>query len=87
MLIFEKIDCPLCPGQIQVIVENNRITSHGLCPNCDQAFSAERLQFAQDCGALEEEFMYEHQEDMLFDTVDIELADFYYRLTEKGVEI
>ncbi len=87
MIIFQQIDCPLCEGEIVVIIENNKITSHGVCPNCDQAFSAERLQFVQDCGAMEEEFMYQNQNDVLLDTVDIELANFYHQLKEKGVEL
>lgn len=60
MLIFksEYIDCPLCDGKIIVIVENDRITSHGICHECDHTFSAERLQFTETCKRMEEEFMY-----------------------------
>lgn len=57
MFVFESIDCPTCSGKIRVVVENNKIVSHGICPNCDQAFSAERLQFVEDCQVMEDEFM------------------------------
>lgn len=89
MLIFETIDCPLCPGKIQVIVENNKITSHGLCPNCDQAFSAERLQFAESCKLMEDQFM-EHLASEPYDVVkaiEYEVNDFYARLIEKGADV
>jgi len=90
MLIFEKIDCPLCPGKIQVIVENNKITSHGLCPKCDQAFSAEHLQFATDCQTMEDQFMDHLSPEpylSILDLIDYEVNDFYGRLEKKGVEI
>lgn len=88
MLIFETIGCPTCSGKIAVIVEDNVITSHGVCPGCDNTFSAERLMFIEQCKAFEDEFMHEeHYDDVLLNTVDIELADFYYRLAEKGVVI
>jgi C4-type Zn-finger protein len=88
MLIFEDIECPVCSDKIKVIVENNVITSHGVCPSCDNTFSAERLQFSEDCHAMEDEFMASRflDDDVLFE-VDTELADFYNQLLMKGVEI
>jgi uncharacterized protein YbaR (Trm112 family) len=59
MFIFETIDCPSCSGKIAVVVENNVITSHGICPGCDKTFSAERLQFTNDVKAMEDQFMAE----------------------------
>ncbi len=90
MLIFEDIECPLCPDKIKVIVEDNKITSHGICATCDQTFSAERLQFTQDVQTMEDQFM-----DLLspepylsiLDLIDYEVNDFYGRLEKKGVEI
>lgn len=86
MFIFEDIDCPLCNGKIEVVVENNKIVSHGICPTCDETFSSERLQFTTDCQAMEAEFMFDlgveeldHALD-LFNQVDIEVDDFYYQL-------
>ncbi len=90
MLIFEMIDCPLCPSKIQVIVENNKITSHGLCPNCDQTFSAEHLQFTQDAQAMEDDFMELLSPEpylSMLDLIDYEVNDFYGRLEKKGVQI
>lgn len=90
MLIFEQIECPLCPREIVVIVENNKITSHGICSNCDQTFSAEHLQFTVDAQAMEDQFMEllspEPYLDML-DLIDYEVNDFYGRLEKKGVKI
>jgi hypothetical protein len=86
-LIFESIDCPLCSGEIRVVVEENKIVSHGICPTCDETFSSERLQFTVDCLTMEEEFMVGLEEERLLDTVEIEVIDFYYKLMEKGVEV
>jgi len=90
MLIFEDIECPICPDKIKVIVENNVITSHGVCPTCDQAFSAEHLQFAQDMQAMEDQFMGLLSPEpylSILDLIDYEVNDFYGRLERKGVKI
>lgn len=90
MLIFEDIECPLCPDKIKVIVENNKITSHGVCPTCDQTFSAEHLQFAQDTQAMEDQFMEHLSPEPYPDLVEIieyEVNDFYGQLERKGVKI
>lgn len=74
MKIIETISCPLCDGEIAVIVEDNKITSHGLCPKCDRPFSPEHLNFAQGCQV----------EELLFD-IEMDVADFYAQLRRKGV--
>lgn len=71
MLIFETIGCPMCSGKIAVVVENNVITSHGVCPGCDNAFSAERLMFTEKCKAFEDEFMETME--------DVEVCDYCQR--------
>jgi hypothetical protein len=90
MFIFETIECPQCEGEIVVIVENNKITSHGMCGNCDQTFSAEHLQFTQDAQAMEDQFMeFLSPEPYLsiLDLIDYEVNDFYGQLERKGVKI
>ena len=90
MLIFETIECPVCPDKIVVIVENNKITSHGMCPTCDQTFSAEHLQFTVDTQDMEDQFMeYLSPEPYLpiLDLIDYEVNDFYSQLERKGVKI
>ncbi|MGD9381640.1 MAG: hypothetical protein PVI03_04275 [Candidatus Thorarchaeota archaeon] len=85
MHIVETINCPMnCGGQIAVIMEDNIITSHGVCPQCDRSFSAERLNFAHECMSylneyMEEEYPTEH----LLNEVDREVTDFYQVLYEK----
>jgi hypothetical protein len=65
MKIIETVDCPLCDSEIAVIVEDNKITSHGVCPKCDRSFSPERLTFTQECQAMETEFLetFFHEQD------------------------
>jgi hypothetical protein len=100
MMIFEDIECPLCPDTIKVIIEENKIVSHGVCPTCDNTFSAERLQFVEECQAMEDEFMnllspdvpedeylYHLNPALTLIDVDIEVEDFYNRLIEKGVKV
>lgn len=99
MLIFEDIECPLCPDKIKVIIEQNKIVSHGVCPTCDNTFSAERLQFTEFCRMREDEFMdvmdpdnhpdmyYELDPALTLIEVDNEVNDFYARLAEKGVVV
>ena len=89
MLIFEDIECPLCSGKIKVIVEDNVITSHGVCPKCDNTFSAERLQFTQAVQAMEDQFMdlLSAEPNDLILAVEYEVNDFYARLIEKGVDV
>ena len=72
MKIIEVIDCPLCDGKISVIVEDNKITSHGLCPKCDRPFSPDHLNFTQGCRL----------EELLFD-IEVEVEDFYTQLLRK----
>ncbi len=89
MMIFEDIDCPLCSGTIKVVVEENKIVSHGICPTCDETFSSERLQFTVECQAMEDQFM-ELISPELYDVVEVieyEVNDFYARLMEKGVDV
>ncbi len=96
MLIFETINCPTCSGKIAVIIEDNVITSHGVCPGCDNTFSAERLMFMEQCKAFEDEFMDLmlpcHPElgihtcgDSILCEAEWELGEFYHELTLKGV--
>ena len=90
MLIFEDIECPVCPSKIKVIIEQNKVVSHGLCPTCDNTFSAERLQFTQDCQAMEDEFMDLLDPEPAPDVVEVieyEVNDFYGQLERKGVKI
>ena len=72
MQIIESVECPLCDGEISVIVEDNKITSHGLCPKCDKPFSPDHLNFAQGCRT----------EELLFD-IEMEIRDFYHAVYEK----
>jgi hypothetical protein len=74
MKIIETVDCPLCDGKISVIVEDNKITSHGLCPKCDRPFAPDHLNFAPGCKV----------EELLFD-IEMEVADFNKQLRTKGV--
>lgn len=71
--IIEVIDCPLCDGKISVIVEDNVITSHGICPKCDRPFSPDHMNFAQECRGYEDEFM---AEEGLFRTIEDEIYAF-----------
>lgn len=87
MLIFEDIDCPLCSGEIKVVVEKDKIVSHGICPTCDETFSSERLQFTVDCQTMEEDFIETLETERVLNTVEIEVIDFYYKLMEKGVDV
>jgi hypothetical protein len=89
MLIFEDIECPVCPDKIKVIIEDNKITSHGICPTCDNTFSSERLQFTLDVQAMEDQFMelLSAEPNDLITAVEYEVNDFYARLIEKGVDI
>jgi len=80
MKIIETVDCPLCDGEIAVIVEDNKITSHGLCPKCDRPFSPDHLNFAQECRGYEDEFM---AEESLFRIIENEIMDFYQVVYEK----
>jgi hypothetical protein len=84
MKIIEVIDCPLCDGHIAVIVEDNKVTSHGVCPKCDRSYSPDHLNFAEECKALEDEYLFSLYK---LSEVDVEIADFYHKLSEKGVEI
>lgn len=60
MHIFESVDCPKCPdGVIACIVEDNKVTSHGICPKCEKHFGPEKLQFYLDTFKEECDFMDE----------------------------
>jgi len=74
MKIIETVDCPLCDGEIAVIVEDNKITSHGVCGNCDSTHSAERLQFQEDAQEMEDQFM---RQEHIFRQVDDEVMSFH----------
>ena len=66
------------------------ITSHGVCPGCDNTFSAERLMFVEQCKAYEDEFMDLINPDLFPDVIDVieyEVEAFYHLLWEKGVAI
>lgn len=57
MIIFEDIDCPVCDGKVKVVMENNVITSHGVCDKCERHYSAEHLNFAETCKGYVEEYI------------------------------
>lgn len=59
MLIFERIDCPRCSRKdsIRVIVENNVVTSHGICAHCDKTFGPDLLQFHLDTFRYESQYL------------------------------
>lgn len=78
MLIFEDIRCPLCDrGKIRVVVENNKIVSHGICDKCERCFSAEHLNFAEEAKGYLDDFMeQEYPIENLLNEIDREVREF-----------
>jgi len=57
MMIVETIDCPKCPeGKIAVILEDNKVTSHGVCNRCEKILPPHDLQWYLDVFREEDNY-------------------------------